>query len=155
MLSAAARGLSQDLQAHQRRPPGQATAERLHQHEIALANASVLAGFGESLAGRLLILDALAMRWREVRVTREYRVRHAAGHFVRVQDRAMILRGPDGRVARLVGCAQDVTALRTAEERTRFLADCGAAQPKVENGMSFLYHFDMPGTDRHQSARKD
>jgi adenylyltransferase/sulfurtransferase len=31
----------------------------------------VLAGVGESLAGRLLILDALAMRWREVRVTRD------------------------------------------------------------------------------------
>jgi len=31
----------------------------------------VLAGVGQSLAGRLLILDALAMRWREVRVTRD------------------------------------------------------------------------------------
>jgi adenylyltransferase/sulfurtransferase len=31
----------------------------------------VLAGVGESLAGRLLILDALAMHWREVRVTRD------------------------------------------------------------------------------------
>jgi adenylyltransferase/sulfurtransferase len=31
----------------------------------------VLAGVGESLAGRLLLLDALAMRWREVRVTRD------------------------------------------------------------------------------------
>ena len=31
----------------------------------------LLAGVGESLAGRLLILDALAMRWREVRVTRD------------------------------------------------------------------------------------
>jgi len=31
----------------------------------------VLAGVGESLAGRLLLLDAFAMRWREVRVTRD------------------------------------------------------------------------------------
>jgi len=31
----------------------------------------VLAGVGESLAGRLLLLDALTMRWREVRVTRD------------------------------------------------------------------------------------
>ena len=31
----------------------------------------VVAGVGESLAGRLLILDALAMHWREVRVTRD------------------------------------------------------------------------------------
>jgi adenylyltransferase/sulfurtransferase len=31
----------------------------------------VLAGVGESLAGRLLLLDALAMHWREVRVTRD------------------------------------------------------------------------------------
>ncbi len=31
----------------------------------------VLAGVGESLAGRLLLLDALSMRWREVRVTRD------------------------------------------------------------------------------------
>ncbi|MEO8848932.1 MAG: molybdopterin biosynthesis protein MoeB, partial [Casimicrobiaceae bacterium] len=31
----------------------------------------MLAGAGESLAGRLLMLDALAMRWREVRVPRD------------------------------------------------------------------------------------
>jgi len=31
----------------------------------------VLAGVGETLAGRLLLLDALTMRWREVRVTRD------------------------------------------------------------------------------------
>jgi len=31
----------------------------------------ILAGAGESLAGRLLMLDALAMRWREVRVPRD------------------------------------------------------------------------------------
>jgi len=31
----------------------------------------VLGGVGESLAGRLLLLDALTMRWREVRVTRD------------------------------------------------------------------------------------
>jgi adenylyltransferase/sulfurtransferase len=31
----------------------------------------LLAGVGESLAGRLLILDALAMQWREVRVPRD------------------------------------------------------------------------------------
>ena len=31
----------------------------------------LLAGVGESLAGRLLVLDALAMQWREVRVPRD------------------------------------------------------------------------------------
>ena len=31
----------------------------------------LIAGVGESLAGRLLILDALAMQWREVRVPRD------------------------------------------------------------------------------------
>jgi len=31
----------------------------------------ILAGVGETLAGRLLMLDALAMRWREVRVPRD------------------------------------------------------------------------------------
>ena len=31
----------------------------------------LLAGVGESLAGRLLLLDALAMRWREMRVPRD------------------------------------------------------------------------------------
>ena len=31
----------------------------------------LLAGAGESLAGRLLMLDALAMRWREVRIPRD------------------------------------------------------------------------------------
>jgi bacteriocin biosynthesis cyclodehydratase domain-containing protein len=31
----------------------------------------LLAGAGESLAGRLLILDALSMQWRELRVPRD------------------------------------------------------------------------------------
>jgi molybdopterin/thiamine biosynthesis adenylyltransferase len=31
----------------------------------------VLGGLGEPLAGRLLILDALAMQWRQVRVPRD------------------------------------------------------------------------------------
>jgi len=31
----------------------------------------LIAGVGESLAGRLLLLDALAMRWRDLRVTRD------------------------------------------------------------------------------------
>jgi hypothetical protein len=39
--------------------------------------------------------------------------------------------------------------------RTSTIADRDAAQPQVESDMSFLYHFDMPGTDWHQSTRKD
>ena len=31
----------------------------------------LVAGIGESLAGRLLLFDALAMQWREVRVPRD------------------------------------------------------------------------------------
>jgi adenylyltransferase/sulfurtransferase len=31
----------------------------------------LLAGAGESLAGRLLVVDALAMQWRELRVPRD------------------------------------------------------------------------------------
>ena len=31
----------------------------------------LLAGVGESLAGRLLLLDALSMEWRELRVPRD------------------------------------------------------------------------------------
>ena len=31
----------------------------------------LLAGVGESLAGRLLLLDALSMQWREMRVPRD------------------------------------------------------------------------------------
>jgi adenylyltransferase/sulfurtransferase len=31
----------------------------------------LLVGCGESLAGRLLLLDGLAMRWREIRVPRD------------------------------------------------------------------------------------
>ena len=31
----------------------------------------LIAGIGESLAGRLLLLDAQTMRWRELRVTRD------------------------------------------------------------------------------------
>jgi adenylyltransferase/sulfurtransferase len=38
----------------------------------------LLAGIGESLAGRLLILDALAMEWRSIRVPRDPRCRVCA-----------------------------------------------------------------------------
>ena len=31
----------------------------------------ILAGAGESITGRLLLLDAFAMRWRDVRITRD------------------------------------------------------------------------------------
>jgi len=31
----------------------------------------LIAGVGEPLAGRLLLVDALSMRWRDVRVTRD------------------------------------------------------------------------------------
>ncbi len=38
----------------------------------------LIAGVGTSLAGRLLLLDALAMHWREMRVPRDPRARYAA-----------------------------------------------------------------------------
>jgi adenylyltransferase/sulfurtransferase len=41
----------------------------------ALEAIKLVAGIGESLAGRLLLFDALASRWHEVRLTRDARCR--------------------------------------------------------------------------------
>ena len=46
----------------------------------------------------------------------EYRVRHLDGRYLHVIDRRMATLGPDGRVVRYVGCTQDVTEIRQAEQ---------------------------------------
>ncbi len=49
----------------------------------------------------------------------EYRVRHREGHWVHLDDRAVVVRDADGRPTRVVGCATDITARKTAEQRLR------------------------------------
>jgi PAS domain S-box-containing protein len=52
---------------------------------------------------------------RNDRLDLRYRVRHAAGHWVEVWDRALAVRDAAGAIARWVGCAVDVTAQRRLE----------------------------------------
>jgi PAS domain S-box-containing protein len=49
----------------------------------------------------------------------EYRVRHADGRWVWVEDRARVMYGGDGRPRRVVGCRVDVTAWKEADQRIR------------------------------------
>jgi PAS domain S-box-containing protein len=49
----------------------------------------------------------------------EYRVRHRDGRWLHVEDRAVLLRGDDGRPVRMVGCTVDVTDRKEAEARLR------------------------------------
>ena len=68
--------------------------------------------------GRLL--EEAALRQGEGgRSIAEYRVRHRDGHYVHVVDRGMAAGDESGKVARFVGCAQDVTEVRQAEESLR------------------------------------
>lgn len=67
---------------------------------------------------------------RSAEFANEYRFRHADGDYRTVVNRALIVRGADGRPSRLVGAMQDVTeerrllaALREGEERMRSLLD--------------------------------
>jgi PAS domain S-box-containing protein len=49
----------------------------------------------------------------------EYRVRHADGRWVWVEDRARVMYGADGKPRRTVGCRADVTDRKEAEARLR------------------------------------
>ncbi len=49
----------------------------------------------------------------------EYRVRHADGRWVWVEDRARVMYGADGKPRRVVGCRTDVTARKDWETRIR------------------------------------
>lgn len=53
-----------------------------------------------------------------------YRVKHAAGHYVDIWDRALLLRDANGEPQRWVGCSVDVTNARRME---RLLAEAEAA----------------------------
>ena len=49
----------------------------------------------------------------------EYRVRHRDGHYVRVVDRSLAAIDESGKVVRYVGCTQDITEIRQAEQALR------------------------------------
>jgi PAS domain S-box-containing protein len=83
--------------------------------------------------------DRMTQHWQEAlvqgdRFVLEYRLRHKDGHYLHVIDRGALVRDADGRLVRVVGSCQDITArvhveqaLRASEARLRFLADSGAA----------------------------
>ncbi len=53
------------------------------------------------------------------RSSNEYRVRHRNGHYLHVIDRSMATTDETGKVIRYVGCTQDVTDIRQAEQSLR------------------------------------
>ena len=53
-------------------------------------------------------------------VATEYRVRHRDGRWLRVEDRAVLLWGDDGKPVKMVGCTVDITERKEAEERLRY-----------------------------------
>jgi PAS domain S-box-containing protein len=55
------------------------------------------------------------------RIVLRYRMRHKDGRWLHVEDRAVLVRGDDGRPAKLHGCVVDVTHLKQAEEQMRRL----------------------------------
>jgi PAS domain S-box-containing protein len=70
------------------------------------------------VAARLqAVLDGTELSWSD-----EYRFRHAGGSWVRVFDRAYLLRDPDGRPVRMIGSMLDLTERTRAEEAIRFQA---------------------------------
>ena len=61
------------------------------------------------------------------RYAAEYRVRHRDGRYLHVIDRGIVGRDPTGRIARSVGCTQDITERKRAEEGQRLLSEAGSA----------------------------
>ena len=53
------------------------------------------------------------------RTMTEYRVRHRDGHYVHVVDRSIASVAEDGDIVRYVGCTQDLSEIRQAEEALR------------------------------------
>ncbi len=67
----------------------------------------------------------------------EYRARHAAGHWVWLAGRETAFeRGPDGRVAKIVGICQDITARKAAQEKLAYQANYDAL-----TGLANRHHF--------------
>jgi diguanylate cyclase (GGDEF)-like protein/PAS domain S-box-containing protein len=67
----------------------------------------------------------------------EYRLRHAAGHWVWLSGRQTPFeRGPDGLVKQVVGIAQDITTGKAAQERLAWQANYDAL-----TGLSNRHHF--------------
>ncbi len=54
-----------------------------------------------------------------LRVTLNYRIRHAGGHYVDILDRATLVRDAAGAVVRVIGCIEDVTETRRTEQAVR------------------------------------
>ena len=53
-------------------------------------------------------------------ITSEYRVRHKDGRWLHLEDRAVLLRGDDGQLLKMIGCTVDVTERKKVEERLRY-----------------------------------
>ena len=102
------RGLYQVLGYHAAEVPPTATwwREQIHPDDLEVIEQQFKELVGNSVVG-------------------EYRVRHRDGRWLHVEDRAMLQRGDDGRVARMIGCTMDVTERKRAEqtltERTELL----------------------------------
>jgi PAS domain S-box-containing protein len=66
------------------------------------------------------MLDVSAGEWNSwSRVSNEYRVRHRDGHYVHLVDRSLSEVDGAGNLIRTVGCSQDVTEIRKAEQALR------------------------------------
>jgi hypothetical protein len=52
----------------------------------------------------------------------EYRVRHKAGHYIHIWDRAIVINDEHGQPDRLIGTAIDISAQKILQERQRFLS---------------------------------
>ena len=53
-------------------------------------------------------------------LTSVYRVRHQDGRWLHVEDRAVLLRGDDGQLLKMIGCTVDVTARKRADEQLQY-----------------------------------
>ena len=102
------RGLYQVLGHHAAEVPPTAAwwREQIHPDDLNAIEQQFMALTGDSLVG-------------------EYRVRHRDGRWLNVEDRAVLQRGDDGQVIRVIGCTVDVTerkrVQRALAERTELL----------------------------------
>lgn len=75
------------------------------------------------------------------RIVMRYRMRHKEGHWLHVEDRAVLVHGEDGSFAKLHGCTVDVSHLKQAEESMRRLnTDLREADRRKDEFFATLAH---------------
>ena len=70
-----------------------------------------------------LFLSCQNNTFEEDKITRQYRFRHKAGHYIWIDEHARIIRNTKGVVIAVSGCARDITEHKILHQKLKAIAD--------------------------------